>query len=83
MDPVPLISLSSSAMRNDPNYFYYLSFVTRIYISLTHFSLGKRATLSETIIFWRIFVNEKFCILIKISLKFIPEGPIDNHVALA
>ena len=33
-------------------------------------------------IFRCIFVNEKFCILIKISLKFIPEGPIDNIPAL-
>ena len=29
-----------------------------------------------------IFVNEKFPILIKISLKFVPEGPIDNSPAL-
>ena len=29
-----------------------------------------------------IFVNEKFCILIKISLKFVPNGPIDNNPAL-
>ena len=29
-----------------------------------------------------IFVNEKFCILIKISLKFVPKGPIDNTPAL-
>ena len=28
------------------------------------------------------FVNEKFCILIKISLKFVPEGPIDKSPAL-
>ena len=27
-------------------------------------------------------MNEKFCILIKISLKFVPEGPIDNNSAL-
>ena len=33
-------------------------------------------------IFSCIFVNEKFCILIKISLKFVPEGPIDNDPAL-
>ena len=26
-----------------------------------------------------IFVNEKFCILIEISLKFVPKGPIDNN----
>ena len=33
-------------------------------------------------IFKCIFVNEKFCILIQISLKFIPKGPIDNILAL-
>ena len=33
-------------------------------------------------IFRCIFVNEKFCILIKISLKFIPKGVIDNNPAL-
>ena len=30
-------------------------------------------------IFICIFVNESFYILIKISLKFVPEGPIDNN----
>ena len=29
-----------------------------------------------------IFVNEKFCILIKISLNFIRKGPIENNPAL-
>ena len=29
-----------------------------------------------------IFVNEKFCVLIKISLKFVPKGPIDNNPEL-
>ena len=33
-------------------------------------------------IFRCIFVNEKFCILIEISLKFVPKGPIDNNPAL-
>ena len=33
-------------------------------------------------IFRCIFVNEKICILIKISLKFVPKGPIDNKPAL-
>ena len=28
------------------------------------------------------FVNEKFYILIQISLKFVPKGPIDNNPAL-
>ena len=30
-----------------------------------------------------IFVNETFCILIKISLKFVPQGSIHNDSALA
>ena len=33
-------------------------------------------------IFSCIFLNEKFCILIKISVKFVPKGPIDNNPAL-
>ena len=33
-------------------------------------------------IFRCVFVNEKFCILISISLKFLPKGPIDNIPAL-
>ena len=33
-------------------------------------------------IFRYIFMNEMFCILIKISLKFIPKGQIDNNQAL-
>ena len=33
-------------------------------------------------IFRCIFVNEKFCILIKILPKFVPKGPIDNNPAL-
>ena len=31
-------------------------------------------------IFKCIFVNEKFCISIQISMKFAPMGPIDNQV---
>ena len=33
-------------------------------------------------IFRYIFVNENFCILIEISLNFVPKGPIDNKTAL-
>ena len=33
-------------------------------------------------IFERIFLDEKIRILIKISLKFVPKGPIDNNPAL-
>ena len=33
-------------------------------------------------IFRCIFVNEKFGILIKISMNFVPKGPIDNNLEL-
>ena len=33
-------------------------------------------------IFSSIYMNEKFCILIKISLKFVPKGAIDNNPPL-
>ena len=33
-------------------------------------------------ILWCIFVNGKFCILIKISVKFVPRGPIGNNSGL-
>ena len=33
-------------------------------------------------IFRRIFMNENFCILSKISLKFVHKGPIDDNLAL-
>ena len=39
------------------------------------------AILSDDI-FRRIFVNEKFCILNKNSLKFVSKVPIDNYSAL-
>ena len=48
---------------------------------LTHLPLDKMA-ISTDDIFKCIFVNGKFCILIKISLNFVPEGPIDNNLAL-
>ena len=33
-------------------------------------------------VFRCIFVNEKYCILIKISLKFVSKGPIDNSLPI-
>ena len=37
----------------------------------------------KSFVIWDAFVvNEKFCILIKISLKFVLKGPIDNKPAL-
>ena len=49
---------------------------------LTHFSPGQDARHFADDNFKCIFVNEKFCILIEISLKFVPKGPIDNNLLL-
>ena len=48
-------------------------------VALTHLSLDK--ILADDI-FRCIFMNEKFCIAIKISLKCVPRGPVDNNPAL-
>ena len=51
-------------------------------IHLTHLPMDKMAAILADDIFWCIFVNEKICILIKISLKFVPKGPNDNNPEL-
>ena len=48
----------------------------------THLPLDKMAAILADNIFKCIFLNETFCNLIKISLKFVPRGPIDNNPAL-
>ena len=48
---------------------------------LTHIPLDKMAAVSQTMFSYVFFVNENFCILIKISLKFVPKGPNDNNPA--
>ena len=45
---------------------------------LTHLTLDKIAAGLAYDIFKCIFLNEKFNIVIQISLKFVPKGPIDN-----
>ena len=45
-------------------------------------SPGQNGRLFADDIFRRIFVNEKFCISIKISLKIVPKCPIDNNPVL-
>ena len=48
---------------------------------LTHLPLDKMAAVL-TPFFKCIFLNEKFCTVIRISLEFVPKGPIDNKWAL-
>ena len=50
----------------------------QIQVSLTHLPLNKMAAILADDIFKCIFLNEKFCTLIRISLKFVPRGPISN-----
>ena len=45
-------------------------------------STGQNGHLFADNIFRCIFVNEKFCILIKILLKFVPQDPVDNNPVL-
>ena len=48
---------------------------------LTHFLQDEIAAISQ-MIFSNVFSqNDKFSILIRISLKFVPNGPIDNMAA--
>ena len=49
---------------------------------LYHFRPGQNGRLIAHDIFWCIFVNKKFCILVKILLKFAPKVPIDNNPVL-
>ena len=45
-------------------------------------TLDKMAAISQMIFSDAFSVNENFCISIKISLKFVSKGPIDNNPAL-
>ena len=54
----------------------------RIRRNLTHLSLDKMEAILAADIFKCIFVNEKVRILIKMSLKFVPKGRIDNNHTL-
>ena len=52
-----------------------------INMPLTHFPLDKMTYNLADDIFNRILLNENVWISIKISLKFVPKGPIDNNPA--
>ena len=51
---------------------------------MTHYvnssPLDKMASISQII--KCIYMYDKYCILINISLKFVPKGPIDNNPVL-
>ena len=50
--------------------------------SVTHWGRDKMAAISQTTRSKRIFVNENVRISIKKSLKFVPNGPVNNILAL-
>ena len=51
-------------------------------LALNSYPLVQNGRPFEDDIFSYIFVKEKFCILIKISPKFVAKGTIDNNPAL-
>ena len=62
---------------------YLLTELTKEGLSLVHdLTHGQNGCHFTDDIFRCIFVNEKFCILVKIALKFVPKGPIDSNPAL-
>ena len=50
---------------------------------LAPWGTDKMADIWQTLFFNYIFFNEKYYILIKISLNFVPNGQIDNKSPLA
>ena len=57
-----------------------INFLLSPIVALTQ--MDKMGAILGDNLFKCIFANEKFCILIRISLKFIAEGPVDNNPAL-
>ena len=49
---------------------------------LSHLLLDKMAAISQTLFSNAFSWMKKYCILINISLKFVPKGPINNIPAL-
>ena len=49
---------------------------------LTHLPPGPNGHHFAEDILKCIFLDEKFCIFVNISLNFVPDGPIDNNPAL-
>ena len=50
----------------------------RCYKSINSYLSGQNGPLFADDIFKYISINEQYCILIRISLKFVPKDPIDN-----
>ena len=70
--------LSEPTLSQSTNVYCISPGLNQLKLVLTHLPLGKMAN----DIFRCIFVNEKLSILIKISLKFARNGPIQNNPVL-
>ena len=55
---------------------------TYVWVFLTHLPLDKMAAFLQMIFSDAFSWMENFCISFKISLKFVPKGPIDNNPAM-
>ena len=82
--PLPFIRVTSMALRqsytNNAGFVHMGKSCMLLNVYFTHllWTNGRHYAYD---IFRCIFVNETFCILIKISLTFVPYGPIDNKPA--
>ena len=81
--PIPELELELSCNSNSGIELTPTLELTRNYTgTLTHCNPGQNGCNFPDDTFKCIFMNENFYILIKISLKFLPKGPIDNKPAL-
>ena len=60
--------------------FYHM--LSQCWMNLTYWGRDERAAIFPDNISKWIFLNENICILIKISLKFVPRSPLKNIPAL-
>ena len=84
---IPLLSLFA-VPRNQPAFYRFswgecVAFKNCYSRSINSSPLGQNGRNYTDDIFRYVFMNEKFCILIRISLKVVPKCPIDNKPALA
>ena len=76
------MSISDICLGSGASLVHATEFVPYSVIFLTHLPLDKMAAILADNIFKHIFLNENIRISIKISLKFVPKGLIDNTSAL-
>ena len=79
-DPLAVVCLVGEhihRLRVEPD-----TLITHTWRSVSSAHQGQNGRHFTDAIFKCIFMNEKYCISLRISLKFVPRGPIDNNPAL-